>query len=75
MVTLPLLPEVWLNCNQEEAELPILHLSLQVSVISDVPPSAGEDISVAETDNCGSTTSLFLQEIEDIIAIRNTKIA
>ena len=75
MVTLPLLPEVWLNCNHEKAELPILHLSLHVSVISDVPPSAEEEISVVETESCGSISSLFLQETEEIIAIRNTKIA
>ena len=75
MAILPLFPEVWLNCNHVEAKLPILHLSLHVIVISDVPPSAREETSVLETDSCGSTASLFLQEVEDIITIRNTKIA
>lgn len=76
---LPLLPLVWLNCNHEEAELAILHWSLLVTVILDVPPSAGIETDVVETSNKGSTSSAFPHDVKvvthkkaiNIVLLRN----
>jgi hypothetical protein len=71
MVALPLLPVAWLIFNHEEAGLLILHSVLLVTVISDVSLSGGKETSVAETDSSAVIPPFFLQDINDMTAIRN----
>lgn len=74
MLALLLLPELWLICNQEEAELPILQLSLHSIVIDWVPPSGAKEISLEETVSMGTIGSVLLQATEAMIKTRTTKI-
>jgi hypothetical protein len=70
IVTVPLPPLVLFICNQDVAELEIVHVPFVVSNISEVPPSGSKETSVAETVSVGSTGSLFSQETKDVIIAR-----
>jgi len=53
--------------------LVILHWELQMRTNAEAPPSDGKKISALEINSCGSTAPIFLQEINDMIEIRNGK--
>jgi hypothetical protein len=73
-VALPLPPVFLSISNHEERGLLTVHAALDDIVISDAPPSAGKVIAPGETDNSAATTSFFLQDVSDSIAIKNPKI-
>jgi hypothetical protein len=62
MAVLPRFPLVWLSCNQEEAELVIIHSSFDVIVIVVSPPSPANEISPGETASNGSGSPSSLQD-------------
>jgi hypothetical protein len=73
IVAVPLPPLVLFICNQDVAGLETVHVPFVVSDISEVPPSGSKETSVAETVNCGSTSS-FPQDIKVIAHKRTSNI-